>query len=210
MGDTWGWLLLVGQFVVPVAVLGAVVYLVARFLKRHPPPAGAVKAAQPPCAAPRDPAERRTARRAAVVIGVTGFCLPWVVGLAVKLWLDAHGEPTYPLSSFLAPTALVILVAATVGQWSWPFLVLAWWVASRHFPRFAPGWTFSDRLLLARAAHGAGLAAGLAVFVPVFREWDVMYIFVPLGFFLLLPMAAGYGVGLVALRRRDGRRRTSP
>lgn len=211
MGDLWGWFLLVGQIVVPVTVLGAGLWFLAKVLRPRPPQAGgaapgpAARTTGPTRPHPVDPAASRAARRAAVTIAVSGFCLPWVVGLAVKTWLDAHGAPTYPLSSFLAPTAVVVLVAATVGQWCWPFLLLAGWVGSRHFPRFAPRRSFGERLLLARVTHLAGLAGGVAVFVPVFREWDTIYVLVPLGTFLLVPMAGGYGLGILALRRRDAR-----
>jgi hypothetical protein len=149
-----------------------------------------------------DAPERRAARNAAIVIATSGVALPWLVGLAVKAWLDAVGEPTYPVSSFLEPVAIIVLLAATVAQWCWPFLLLAFWVSSRHFPRFAPRRTFGERLRLARLTHLAGLAGGVAVFIPVFRAWDTMYVFVPLGIFLLVPMAAGYGVGMLVLRAK--------
>ena len=143
MGDVWGWLLIVGQIVVPVAALGAVLYFFVRVLGLRP-----------------------------------------------------RGDGS---------AVVVVLLAATVAQWCWPFLALACWVGSRHFPRFAPHHPFCARLRLARVTHLAGLAGGAVVFVPVFRSWDTMYIFVPLGVFLLAPMHAGYAVGLLVLRRRGSR-----
>jgi hypothetical protein len=205
VGDVWGWLLLVGQIVVPVAALGAVLYFLVRVLRPRPRIAGSAAAPALPDSATPTAADRRTARRTAVAIAASGLVLPWVVGLAVKAWLDAVGEPTYPISGFLEPVAVVVLLAATVAQWSWPFLLLAFWVGSRHFPRLAPHHPFRTRLRLARVTHLAGLAGGVVVFIPVFRSWDTMYIFVPLGVFLLAPMLAGYGVGLLVLRRRESR-----
>lgn len=214
MGDLWGVVFLVGLFVVPVGTVGVAVYLVLRLSRAR---FGRVPTSGLPgvvLAAPGDerrseplpPVERRAATRTALLIAISGICLPWVVGLTVKLWLDATGRPTYPVSSFLEPTAVVVLLTATVVQWCWPFLLLAAWVGSRHFPRFAPGRAFRDRLLLARITFVVGLAGAAILFVPVFRRWDVMYIFVPLAFFLLLPILAGYGAGLLVLRARDARR----
>jgi hypothetical protein len=215
VGELWGLLFLFAPAVIPAAAIALVVYLVLTSSRRRP--TVAEKPATSPDAtdhrregagASPSPAEHRKASRSALAFGVSGLCVPWVVGLAVKFYLDAQGQPTHPISSFVEPTALVILLAATVIQWCWPFLLLALWVRSRHFTAFAPGRSFGERLALAWITYLAGMGAAVVVFIPVFRVWDVMYLFVPIAFFILGPMLVGYVGGLLALRVRDRTRRT--
>ncbi len=211
MGDLWGVLFQVGLLLFPLAGLFFIVVLILWISKRRSAggpsrekPDGEVVAptrSHPP--EPLTPAQRRAATASAVAIAVSGLSLPWVVGLSVKAYLDSIGEPTYPVSSFLDPVAVVVLVETTVVQWCSPFLLLAVWVRARAFARFAPARTFGERLLLAWFTHLTGLAAGVAIFVPAFREWDIMYIFVPIAGFILVPMVAAYGAGRLALRARD-------
>jgi hypothetical protein len=212
MGDLWGVLFQVGLVLFPLAALAVVVVTVLWVSRRRlfggmarerpndedAIPVGSI------ASEPLAPAERRAATASAVAIAVSGLCLPWVVGLSVKAYLDFVGEPTLPVSSFLDPLAVVVLLGATVGLWCCPFLVLAAWVRARGFVRFAPGRSFRERLLLAWVTHIAGLVAGVVIFVPVFRQWDVMYIFVPIAGFILVPMIAAYAGGRLVLRVRDG------
>ena len=74
MGDVWGWLLVVGQVAVPVAALGAVLFFLARLRAPQPREAHHSGAAVP--VARDDPEDRRSARRTALTIGTSGFCLP--------------------------------------------------------------------------------------------------------------------------------------
>lgn len=211
MGDLWGVLFQVGLLLFPLAGLVFVVVLILWFSKRpspagHPPEKPGEEAAVPAgphAPEPLAPAQRRAATVSAVAIAVSGLCLPWVVGLSVKAYLDSIGEPTYPVSSFLDPVAVVVLLEATVVQWCSPFLLLAIWVRARAFASFAPGRTFRERLLLAWFTHVAGLVAGIVLFISVFWQWDIMYIFVPIAAFILVPMAAAYVIGRLILRARD-------
>lgn len=145
--------------------------------------------------------DHNAANRFAIMGLLFGVFFPWIIGLAVKLYLDEIGEPTYSISSFLNPESIVILLAVTIFQWCWPFLLLSLWVRSRHFIRFAPSRSFKERLLLARMTYLGGLGAAFFVFYNVFRRWDIMYIFVPIGLFLLPPMFVGYGTGQLILKR---------
>jgi hypothetical protein len=211
VGDLWGWLFQVGLLLFPLAALVVVVVAILQVSRRRP--SGGMARDRPNvemamsvgsiAPEPLGPAERRAATASAVAMAVSGLCLPWVVGLSVKLYLDFIGEPTLPVSSFLEPVVVVVLLGATIGHWCCPFLVLAAWVRARGFVKFAPDRTFRERLLLAWFAHMAGLVAGVAIFVPVFREWDIMYIFVPIAVFIVVPMVAAYAVGRLALRVRD-------
>ena len=211
MGDLWGVLFQVGLLLFPLAGLAVIVVLILWFSKRRSagghlperPGDEASDSAEPHAPEPLAPAQRRAATVSAVAIAISGLCLPWVVGLAVKAYLDSIGKPTYPVSSFLEPVAVVVLLEATLVQWCSPFLLLAIWVRARAFTSFAPGRAFRQRLLLAWFTHAAGLAAGTVLFISVFWQWDVMYIFVPIAGFILVPMVGAYVAGRLILRARD-------
>jgi hypothetical protein len=202
MGDLWGMLLVLGQIVAPFVVVGLAAWFLIRYM-------GARRPAHPDegDAGEATPAERRRLRRTAIIIAVSGTALPWLVGLAVKTYLDAVGEPTYAVSSFLAWPVVVVLLLTTLVLWCSPFLALAWWTASRRSPRFAPGRPVGQRVLLVWTTFAGGMAAGLALFYGTFRQWDALYAFVPLGAFLAPPMVVGYMGGLAVLQWRARRLR---
>lgn len=148
---------------------------------------------------PVSEAEHREAVRTAVMIAISGFCLPWLIGLAVKLSLELIGRPTYPISSFLTPTTVLTLLTATVVRWCWPFLLLAAWLWSRLSSSLASRSDFRERVFLAKIMHAAGIIGGIVIFVPVFRRWDPIDAFAPIGIFLGLAMLVGYVIGRLVL-----------
>lgn len=202
MGDLLGHMLLVGQILFPLAGIGAIVFIVFRvasLIAGHGPE-------QPDAADPASPEiafRRRAANRTGSVIAFAGLGLPWVTGLAVKYRLAAAGEPTYPISGFLQPTAVVVLLIASAALWCSPLLLLAAWIRSRFFTRIIPSLGFAERLLVARTTAAGGLISEIFIFARVFEDWDAMYIFVPIGAFLLPGMGLGCGIGMFLVRRRS-------
>ena len=58
-----------------------------------------------------------------IIISV-GLSLPWLTGIGVKLYLDAHGSPTMQWSSFLGFSSLVFEIFASIW-WGVGYIVLA-------------------------------------------------------------------------------------
>lgn len=143
--------------------------------------------------------QRRKAVRAAWVIVISGALLPWLVAVAVKLYLSAADRPTFPFSSFVNPSSPALLAASLV-QWTFPFVVLGLIVRFRSLS--AGELPFPERLKLAWIVHATGLAAGVLLFWGVFWDFDFMYLFVPLGLFLIPPMLIAYWVSRTLMRRR--------
>lgn len=133
---------------------------------------------------------------------LAGVSIPWLTGVGVKLYLDAHGRPTLPYSEFLGLTTVVVLLALTLTAWAFPFLLLAVTVLVPF--RFGLGIDPSARegRLPVWLAFAAGVLAAVPVYVGVFWEFDSMYLLVPLGLLMLVPMVAGYLIGVAGVRRR--------
>jgi hypothetical protein len=121
--------------------------------------------------------------------------------MGVKVYLQSVNRPTLPLSDFLTPSFPGILAASAI-QWSFPFLAWALFTRFRLLngreSRFSPG----ARRGTAWIVYGAGTAAAILLFTGVFWEFDGMYLFVPLGIFLVPPMGLAYGAVRLVLRRR--------
>jgi hypothetical protein len=144
---------------------------------------------------------RTTATWTAWTIAVTGTLTPWVVGLGVKVYLDSQGRPTLPIADFVNPTALPVLVVVTLSMWSFPFLLLALAARYRILVRPHAGRSFAQRLCLVWLAYAGGMVAAVPLFVGVFWQFDIMYLIVPIGLYVLPVMALAYGAGLFMIRR---------
>jgi len=131
----------------------------------------------------------------AALFTITGVLVPWATGLGVKLYLDAQGRPTLPLSGFLDPASVAIEIVLTLSAWAFPFVLLAsavvvpWRVG---FPAESP---LRDSLLPIWLAYAAGLLAAIPVFASVFWQFDTLMLLMPVGLVLLPPMALGYFAG---------------
>jgi hypothetical protein len=142
--------------------------------------------------------DRLTRVRLAFVAGA-GCVAPWITGAGVKLYLDAHGQPTHPWSEFLNPVAFAILIPATL-VWASPFIALAlfaWWFQRR------PAWpwlTATDRWLVVLGGLLVGLWKEVQLFVEVFWVWDPIALFAgPLLAMYCVPhIVAGMALGAVA------------
>lgn len=151
----------------------------------------------------------RRRRRLALFFVAAGTLVPWLTGLGVKLWLDSLGHPTYPISDFLNPVAVPAYLAWTLLLWAFPFLLLGILAVAAGRVRLAPdpsapGWT---RPLW--AAFIVGVALEIPIFVDVFWEWNAIMLFVPLGIYLLPPMAGAY-LGVWWWTRRRGAQGATP
>lgn len=137
----------------------------------------------------------------ATLFVLTGLLLPWVVGLVVKLYLDSKGLPTLPVSGFLDPVTVPILLVLTLGAWAFPFVILAsafivpWRIGFSSDPEKR------DSALPIWLAFWAGVIASVPTFVGVFWKFDAMMLLVPVGLALLPPMSVGYLLGWWVLHR---------
>ncbi|UCF88869.1 MAG: hypothetical protein JSV70_01040, partial [bacterium] len=165
------------------------------------PPVLPVRERERAAPVPIDPGEIRVAGLAAWFVGLSGVCVPWLAGIGVKLYLQSMGHPTWPISSFLHPGVLFVILGSTLFLWSSPFVILAFLVRYRvASPRRRR--TFRDGLWLAGVAYLGGMGAAVIIFPGVFWDFDILYLFIPIGFFIAGAMLLGYGAGLLALRLR--------
>ncbi|NIP82816.1 MAG: hypothetical protein GWM90_27780 [Gemmatimonadetes bacterium] len=141
----------------------------------------------------------------ATLFGFTGLLLPWTVAVGVKLYLDAHGQPTLPFTEFLGPAEVPILLVLTATSWAFPFLLLGVAVLMRRMPWLGATPSTSGSRLPVWLAYAVGVMAGVPLFIGVFRQFDFIYLIVPLGLLMLAPMGVAYVVGTAVTRRRAGR-----
>jgi hypothetical protein len=131
----------------------------------------------------------------ALLMVLTGIVLPWLTGLGVKIYLDSRGRPTLPVSDFLDPRALPVLLIQTVTLWAFPFLILASAVVVPWRVGFAKHPRGRESILPIRLAYVGGVLAQITLFVGIFWEFDSIMLIVPLGLYLLPPMVIGYLIG---------------
>ncbi|UCF31149.1 MAG: hypothetical protein JSV26_01615 [bacterium] len=157
----------------------------------------------PPAAAALPEGRYRTvAVRTAWAIALSGMAMPWLVGLGVKVYLMHMGHPTWPISSFLEPVMIPVLLGSTASLWSSPFLVLALLARYRILAGDVTRMAFRDRLWIVGLTHLGGMGSAVLLFTGVFWEFDILYLFAPMGLFLLPPMLLAYGAGLLAVKFR--------
>lgn len=207
----WAWLPLAAAFVAPIVLwrrlrkhlVGPQASIESGFARdgHERPEFDHTTASETDAPAGLTGSEEKSATRIAWVIGVTGTLAPWLVGLGVKFYLQSIGRPTLPVSSFLDPVALPVLVAATVAMWSFPFLILALVARFWLLVQDKPAGSFRQRVWLVWLIYGFGMAAALPIFVSVFWEFDTLYLFMPIGLFICPFMVLGFGAGLLMIRR---------
>lgn len=133
---------------------------------------------------------------------VSGTLIPWATGLGVKIYLDAHGQPTLPVAGFLSPSALPVLLLLTVAMWAFPFAILASAVVVPWRVGFGSDPAGRESKLPIWLAYVAGAVTEMVIFKEVFWEFDALMLVVPVGAMLIPPMAIAYAVGWWILRRR--------
>jgi len=194
---------------VPFVVIPAAIAYAALWLRRHPGAWQAFPREQPTgeggAVAPPVPEMAGDDRRIFWGIIAAGAILPWTVGIAVKLYLDARGEPTVPWSYFLNVPSLFLFVPAS-AWFAVAFIVLAF-AARRALAR--PLWgleSLAARRVLVAGAFVGGCLGTVATFIGVFREFDFLVLLTPLWMFSVPPMLVGALVGFVLARRVERRR----
>ena len=144
---------------------------------------------------PQKSGSSKAARKVWLLIIMITILLPWVVGASMKIYLDFGGYPTFPWLYFLDPLSLPLLILMIIW-WGLPMIIVAF------IARYAlanPGDYFShkDLLLIITFTVVAGFGGMVKVFLPVFRDYDPMYVIVPLFFYYFHWIVAGFILGLV-------------
>ena len=122
--------------------------------------------------------------------GIAGVALtvPWLAGLAVKIWLMAHGQPTWPLAWFLRALPVLVPIAVLLAL---PPVVLAL-LARLILLRRAELDARSHRVrewLIAGGFVGSVVSMALA-FTELFWDFDpVVFLMMPLIWLQYLPGA---------------------
>ena len=126
-------------------------------------------------------------------IVATGMALPWVVGIGVKLYLDAHGLPTWPWGYFVHPTRLAVEFVLSVVFAS-PFIALAFLA---RYLLSVPLWgtRYWERLLVILCGLVGGAIGTVRTFWLVFAKFDPMILFGPLPLLYVDDMLRGLLIG---------------
>jgi hypothetical protein len=137
----------------------------------------------------------RLARKVWWLIIAGTVLLPWLVGLCTKIYLDSQGSPTYPWSYFLNPLSLPLLIIMSLW-WGLPMVVIAFFART---VLSGPGDYFSrqETLLIIAFTVVVGFAGMVKVFLPIFRNYDPIYVIVPLFFYYFHWILLGLILGLV-------------
>jgi hypothetical protein len=196
MGDLWGLLLMLG-FAAPLIILVlAVAFLIWRVDVRS-------RRREGPAAAPEPRPYPAVVRLVTWSCAATTFLLPWGVAIAVKLWLQSRGLPTHSWSSFLSLGAIAVLIPVTVFLWAFPFPLLGLFARYRYLARVAEPRKFKERVFVVGVSYLSGVTAGAFIFWSMFREFDILYVFVPVGLYIAVPMLVGWFIARSVLRLRE-------
>jgi len=141
-----------------------------------------------------------------------GICVPWGVGIWVKLYLNAIGQSTLPWSYFLSPGSLLLVVPLTIWVAS-PFIFLA--ILSHYFlsTHTFPGVLYRERVLIIFLGALLGVIEMVDQFLEVFWAFDPLYFLVigliPLIYTVHIVIGLLLGCGIVSvsvlLRKRVAR-----
>lgn len=130
---------------------------------------------------------------------VIGAILPWIVGITVKLYLDAHGKPTLPWSYFINFGSLIFLIPVSVW-FAIPYIILAY-VARNLLAK--PFWgleSYVARLLFIGGGLVGGCIGTVMKFIEVFWEFDPLFFVIPLWVYYIPHMLIGLFVGFLVVR----------
>ncbi len=151
--------------------------------------------------------DRRAVRLTFWALLAVALVLPWGTGAVVKLYLDAHGQTTYPWVYYVNPWTLAVYVIPSSIFWSSPLLALiAIWrltVGTDRLLATTPG----DRLIIVVSGFLFGAIGATKLYIPLFR--DVENSPIPAGRLplLYLPwLLVGLGLGCVLVLARARRR----
>jgi hypothetical protein len=133
------------------------------------------------------------------VIIATGIMLPWIVGIAVKLYLSVLGRPTVPWSYFLNIGSLIFLIPVSIW-WAFPYIGLAYLGRKLLSHSFLGLQSYAARVIFLLGGLLGGCVGTIIVFVGVFWEFDPLFVLVPFWIDYLPYMGAGLFVGFLIAR----------
>jgi len=128
----------------------------------------------------------KTLPRVFWLIAVPGIALPWATGASVKVYLQAHGEPTISSLYFVNPLSLVIEIPVAI-LWASPYLALgliAQPILQGHLA-FLNWTTRLERAIFLVCGFMLGAVGTVRTFIEVFRDFDPLYFLPP---FFLFPV----------------------
>jgi len=130
-------------------------------------------------------------------IAISGLALPWCVGVGVKLYLDAHGSPTWDWLYFLHPGTLLAEMWATVWLAA-PSLLLALVAALLFCGRIGALRRLGrlEMVLVVLPAAAWGAVASAFVYIDMFRDFHPVAFLLP--FFYTALYAGQYALALAA------------
>jgi hypothetical protein len=113
---------------------------------------------------------RRTVRLLFWTLLAVSLLLPWGTGAAVKIYLDAHGQPTYPWVYYANPWTLAVFIIPSSIFWSSPLLALvAGWRLTARIDHFLAT-SFADRTITALGGFLLGAVGAIRLYVPLFSD----------------------------------------
>ena len=151
--------------------------------------------------------DRRTIRLVFWTLLAVALLLPWGTGAAVKIYLDVHGQSTYPWLYYVNPWTLTVYVIPSSLFWSSPLIALvgAWRLAAGIDRLLAT--TPADRLIILVSGFLLGAIGATRLYLLLF--WDLESSSIPAGRLplLYLPwMLIGLGLGCVVVLARAWKR----
>ena len=151
---------------------------------------------------------RKAHRKIFWTIILVGAVLPWLVGIGMKLYLQARGEPTLPWSYFFNAVTLLALVPYTAWIAS-PFIVFAFLARRMLSAPSALHMNDAERRFVIFAGLAGGAAASIWTFIGVFRVFDPLFLLLPLPMASLTGIVAGLVGGILLVKGRAAIRRRS-
>lgn len=109
-----------------------------------------------------------------------GIASPWIVGITVKLYLSAQGQPTLPLTYFLHLESLLIIWIPASIWWAIPYIGLAFFAHKVLSHSFLGLKSYTARVIFVSCGFLGGCVGTVIVFVGVFWEFDPLFLFLPL------------------------------
>jgi hypothetical protein len=128
------------------------------------------------------------------IIVAIGMSLPWLVGIAVKLYLSMQGKPTFSLSYFLNIGSILLLIPVTIW-WALPFIGLAYLSRNLLYKPIFGLQSYVARLVFILCGLLGGCIGEIIVFTGVFEEFDPMIFFIPVWRLYFPYMLGGLVVG---------------
>ena len=133
------------------------------------------------------------------VIIAIGAILPWIVGIAVKLYLDTHGKPTLPWSYFIDFGTFIFLIPLSVW-FAIPYIILAYVARNRLTKPFWGLESYGARLIFISGGLVGGCIGTVMIFINVFWEFNFLFFLIPIWIYYIPHMLGGLFVGFLVAK----------